>query len=73
MENIIDTFEMELRALAEQHRGAASNEHLWALGSQDSETSAMHEQNAEEHSMLAEMYDKMADRAEELVEQYIEG
>lgn len=73
MENIIDTFEMELRALAEEHRGTASNEHLWALGASDSETSAMHEQNAEAHSMLAEMYDKMADSAEELVEQYIEG
>lgn len=39
----------------EDHLIAASNEHLWALGSDDGEMAVMHENNAEEHRDFAEM------------------
>lgn len=45
-----------LEELIEEHKVAADNEHLWALGSQDDTESAMqHEENAEEHREFAEM------------------
>jgi hypothetical protein len=50
------------RAAAEDHGIAASNEHLWALGSNDGETAAMHERNAEEHRDFAGMLRGFADK-----------
>ncbi len=45
-----------LEELIEEHRVAASNEHLWAVGSQDdSEGALQHEENAEEHTEFADM------------------
>ena len=45
-----------LEELIEEHGVAASNEHIWALGSQDDpEAAMMHEENAEEHREFAEM------------------
>lgn len=40
---------MEIEELIEEHRIAASNERLWAKGSDTSEQAAMHEDNASEH------------------------
>jgi hypothetical protein len=39
---------------AEQHRGAASNEHIWALGS-EGEAAMLHAQNSVEHAEFAEL------------------
>lgn len=44
-----------LEELIEEHRVVASNERLWAKGADDSETAAMHEENAEEHIEFANM------------------
>lgn len=44
----------------EDHFTAASNEHLWALGSDDEEMAAMHESNAEEHREFAKILCKFA-------------
>lgn len=53
-----------LRALyleaADQHYGAASNEHLFALGAPNDEASMLHEMNADEHRAFAMMLDDMA-------------
>ena len=46
--------------LAEQYDGAASNERLWAKGSDTEEEIQMHEENAEHAVMMAEMYRRMA-------------
>ena len=48
---------------AEQHRGAASNEHLWALGS-TGESAAQHEYYAEENRAFAEILEDMAENLE---------
>jgi hypothetical protein len=48
---------------AEEHRGAASNEHLWALGS-DCEASMLHAQNSMEHVQFAEILEDMANNLE---------
>lgn len=50
------------RNAAEDHLIAASNEHLWALGSNDGSTAVMHEQNADEHRSFAEMLREFSDR-----------
>lgn len=53
-----------LRALyleaADQHYGAADNEHLWALGAPNDETAMLHEMNAEENRAFAMMFEDMA-------------
>lgn len=48
---------------AEQHRDAASNEHIWALGS-DGETAMLHAQNSVEHVKFADMLTQMANALE---------
>lgn len=50
------------RKAAEDHLIIASNEHLWALGSDNNEMAVMHEQNAEEHRGFAKMLREFADR-----------
>lgn len=70
MENILEFIRQDLLSLAEEHAVTASNEHLWALGSDDPESAAQHEQYAEEHRELAEMYRKMAEKALTIVEQF---
>lgn len=48
------------RESAEDHLITASNEHLWALGSDNNAVAAMHEQNAEEHRDFAYMLQDFA-------------
>ena len=50
---------------AEEHFGAASNEHLWALGAPTDEASMLHEMNADEHRAFAIMLESMANKIEE--------
>lgn len=45
---------------AEQHRGAAQNENLWALGADDEEATIMHFNNAVEHLRFVEILTSMA-------------
>lgn len=48
------------REAADDHLIAGSNEHLWALGSDNGEAAAMHEHNAEEHREFAKMLREFA-------------
>ena len=50
---------------AEEHYGAASNEHLWALGSDNDETAMLHEMNADENRAFAMTLENMAKKIEE--------
>ena len=50
---------------AEEHRGAASNEHLWALGSDTEEAMMLHEINAVENMDFADILTDMANKIEE--------
>ena len=63
----------DLSELAEQYDGAASNERLWAKGSDTDEDIQMHEANAEHCIMMAQMYRRMAKHAEDLANKYGEG
>ena len=62
--------ESDLIMLADDCEIAASNERLWAKGSDDPETAEMHLENAEECAEVAEVYRRMAKHARELYEQY---
>lgn len=53
------------REAAEDHLITASNEHLWALGSNSNETAVMHEKNAEEHRDFADMLKDFANNIQE--------
>lgn len=50
---------------AEEHLGAASNEHLWSLGAPTDEASMLHEMNADEHRAFAMILETMANNIEE--------
>lgn len=62
--------EADLIMLADDREIAASNERLWAKGSDVPEIAAMHEENAENCLKLAEMYRRMAKQARELCDQF---
>ena len=49
---------------AEEHRVAAQNEHIWALGS-EGEAAQMHHSNALENYAFAELLTDMANNIEE--------
>lgn len=67
---LMNQMEQDFEALAKEHEVAASNERLWAKGSPDAETAAMHEENAEGHLLLARMYRRMIDHTLGFVETY---
>jgi hypothetical protein len=67
---ILTIIEQELRALAEEHDGAADNEYIWALGAPDAEGTAMHTDNMAEHRRLAMMYRAMAENVINLLEEF---
>lgn len=56
-----ETQKIWLEELIEEHRGAASNERLWAKGAPDAEAAQLHEANAEEHMEFAEMLKSLCD------------
>jgi hypothetical protein len=58
--------------LAEEYEGAASNERLWAKGSDTFEAAAMHEENAEHCAMMAKMYRNMAKHPETILKLFVE-
>lgn len=61
MENVIIKIANDAAELMEQYQVAASNERLWAKGSPDQETAEMHECNAEECAILADLYKKVSE------------
>ena len=69
-ESLMNQMELDFENLAKEHEEAASNERLWAKGSDDAETAAMHEENAEEHLLLARMYRRMKDDTLAFIETY---
>lgn len=62
----------DLSELAEEYLGAASNERLWAKGSDTEEDIQQHEQNAEHNHIMGLFYTYLASRALDLIESYEE-
>lgn len=62
----------DLSELAEQYDSAASNERLWAKGSDTDEDIQMHEANAEHNREMARLYRYLATRALDLIESFEE-
>ena len=62
----------DMSELAEEYDGAASNERLWAKGSDTDEDIQMHEENAEHASMMAQMYRRMAKHPEAILKLFEE-
>ena len=62
----------DLSELAEEYLGAASNERLWAKGSDTDEEIQMHEQNAQHNHTMGLFYSYLAGRALDLIESYEE-
>ena len=58
--------------LAEEYDGTASNERLWAKGSDTDEEIQMHEENAEHYAMMAQMYRNMAKYPEAILKLFME-
>lgn len=67
MENIIIKITNDMAELMEQYQVAASNERLWAKGAPNQETATMHESNAEENAVLAEIYKKLSENPQLLI------
>lgn len=70
METTIELVKQELIYLAQERESAASNNHIWALGCDDTESATQNEHYAEENLKLAQLYYNMAKRADELVAQF---
>ena len=62
----------DMSELAEEYDGAASNERLWAKGSDTDEDIQMHEANAEHCAMMAQMYRNMAKYPETIIKLFME-
>lgn len=62
----------DLSELAEEYLGAASNERLWAKGSDTEEEIQMHEANAEHNHSMGLFYSYLAGRALDLIETFQE-
>lgn len=69
-EMLLNQMKLDFNSLIEEHEIAASNERLWAKGSSDPHTIAMHEENAAGHLLLARMYRRMKEDALAFIETY---
>jgi hypothetical protein len=67
MENIIINIINDMAELMEQYQVAASNERLWAKGAPNQDTAEMHERNAEENAVLAEIYKKLSENPQLII------
>jgi hypothetical protein len=63
---------MEIEELIEEHRVAASNERLWAKGSDTPEQAAMHESNMDEHLSYIAYLNTLLDEYDETDGEYNE-
>ena len=62
----------DMSELAEEYDGAASNERLWAKGSDTDEDIQMHEENAEHCAMMADLFRNMAKHPETIIKLFAE-
>ena len=62
----------DMSELAEEYEGAASNERLWAKGSDTDEEIQMHEENAEHCAMMADLFRNMAKHPETIIKLFAE-
>ena len=62
----------DMSELAEEYDGAASNERLWAKGSDTDEEIQMHEENAEHCAMMADLFRNMAKHPETIYNLFAE-
>lgn len=67
LENTIIKITNDMAELAEQYEYAASNERLWAKGAPDQETAEMHESNAAECAYLADVYRKLSENPQMMI------
>ena len=56
---LMNQMELDFDNLAKEHEITASIERLWVKDSRDAETATMHEENAQDHLLLARMYRRM--------------
>lgn len=62
----------DMSELAEEYDGAASNERLWAKGSDTDEEIQMHEENAEHCAMMADLFRNIAKHPETIIKLFAE-
>jgi hypothetical protein len=72
MELMTIQINQDFSELAEEYLVAASNERLWAKGSDTDEEIQMHEQNAEHNHRMGLFYSYLASRALDLIESFDE-
>ena len=62
----------DMSELVEEYAGAASNERLWAKGSDTDEDIQMHEANAEHCMMMADLFRNIAKYPETIIKLFAE-
>lgn len=67
----LNLMKIDFGKLAEEHQAQARTEHLWALGARTQEDAEMHEQNAEDHRMLARWYKYLSSNPDFLADKLI--
>lgn len=73
MEDFINQLTLDFEGLEDEHAIAASNEHIWSLGSTDPDESHMHGENSELHEALAEFYRKLKQHPQQVLELLAKG
>ena len=71
MENYLAQITIDFGVLADEHEGAAQNEHLWGLGAPDAETAEMHNENEMTHLYLTEVYRAISNNPEWLLDKLL--
>lgn len=67
----LNLMKIDFGKLAEEHQAQARSEHLWALGARTQEDAEMHEQNADDHRMLARWYKYLSNNPDFLADKLI--
>lgn len=71
MENYLEQITISFGVLADEHEGAAKNEHIWALGAPSVDYAEMHEENEATHRQLAEWFRDISNNPEWLLDKLL--
>lgn len=71
MENYLAQITIDFGVLADEHEGAAKNEHIWALGAPSADYAEMHEENEATHRQLAEWFRAISNNPEWLLDKLL--
>jgi hypothetical protein len=71
MENYLAQITIDFGVLADEHEGAAKNNHIWAMGTPREDYTEMYEEQADAHRQLAEWFRAISNNPEWLLDKLL--